>query len=265
MKKAFRALSLLGAAALLLLALTACGGEKTPATDEGKTPSTSDKEYKIASDTAFAPFEYMNMDTKAYVGLDMDILKAIAEDQGFKYKMDNVGFKAATLAVQGGQADAMIAGMSITDERKQTFDFSEGYYANGQLMFVSKDSTVKTLEDLKGKTVAAKASTEGHAYATANAEKYGYTVTTYEDSPTMYTAVTQGIDAAGFEDAAVITFSIQEQDLALQTLGEEINPVDYGFAVKKGENPELIEMFNKGLANIKADGTYDKILAEYGL
>lgn len=268
MKKVFRTFALVSVAALMLFAFAACGQKDKPTTgDQNKdTPeNNTGKTYLIASDTAFAPFEYMDMASQTYVGLDMDILDAIAKDQGFKYEKTNIGFKAATLAVQSGQADAMIAGMSITDERKETFDFSDGYYANGQLLVVGKDSSAQTLADLKGKTVAAKASTEGHAYATAHAEEYGYKVTTYEDSPTMYTAVVQGIDAACFEDAAVVTFSIKDQNLALKTVGEEINPVDYGFAVKKGTYPELITMFNKGLENIKANGTYDKILEKYGL
>lgn len=267
MKKVIRLISLLSVSAAILFAFAACGADKTPAPEGGTTGDTAapTKTYIIASDTAFAPFEYMDIATQTYVGLDMDLLDAIAADQGFQYKMDNMGFKAATLAVQGGQADAMIAGMSITDERKDTFDFSEGYYKNGQIMVVAKDSTIKTLEDLRGKTVAAKSSTEGYTYAESNAAQYGYTVVTYDDSPTMYTAVMQGNNAACFEDAAVAIFSIRDQKLNLQTAGEEINPVDYGFAVKKGMNPELIEMFNKGLANIKTNGTYDKILEKYGL
>ncbi len=267
MKNRFRTLALVSVAALMLFALAACG-PKAPATteDPNKTPPADDKKvYTIASDTAFAPFEYMDMATQKYVGLDMDILDAIAKDQGFEYKMDNVGFKAATLAVQSGQADAMIAGMSITEERKETFDFSNGYYSNGQILVVAKGSNVQGPSRLEGKTVAAKASTEGHAYATAHEKEFGYTVATYEDSPSMYAAVTNGIDAACYEDAAVAIFSIKDQSLPLQTIGEEINPVDYGFAVKKGTYPELIEMFNKGLENIKANGTYDTILAKYGL
>jgi len=131
-------------------------------------------------------------------------------------------------------------------------------------MAVAKDSAVKTLEDLKGKTVAAKASTEGYTYATSIADQYGFKVTVYEDSPTMYAAVMQGIDAACFEDRTVVNWAIKSNNLNMQTVGEVINPKEYGFAVKKGTYPELIELFNKGLENLKANGEYDKLMEKYG-
>lgn len=264
MKKAFRALSLLFVASMMLFALSACGADKTPAATT-PPPATTDKTYTIASDSGFAPFEFMDVASNTYVGLDMDLLAAIAADQGFKYKMDNVGFDAALLAVQGGQADAMIAGMSITEDRLKDYDFSDGYYASGQIMVVGKDSAIATLEDLRGKVVATKAGTQGSKYAESMKAQYGFTTAVYEDSPTMYTAVAQGSNAACFEDRAVAIYSIKSQNLALKTVGDEISPKDYGFAVKKGNYPELIEMFNKGLENIKKNGTYDNILAKYGL
>ena len=264
MKKAFRALSLLFVASMMLFALSACGADKNVVEATTPPPAATDKTYTIASDTAFAPFEYLDLASNTYIGFDMDLLAAIAADQGFKYKMDNVGFDAACTAVQAGQADAMIAGMTIKPERLKDYDFSAGYFVDGQNMAVAKGSTVKTLEDLRGKTVAAKASTEGYTYAESIKDKYGFTVTVYEDSPTMYTAVIQGIDAACFEDRTVVEWAIKSNNLALETVGEVINPKDYGFAVKKGTNPELIDMFNKGLTNLKANGEYDKLLAKYG-
>ena len=80
----------------------------------------------------------------------------------------------------------------------------------------------------------------------------------------MYQAVATGTDAACFEDRSVVQYAIVNEKLDLKTVGEVINPSQYGFAVKKGTNAELIEMFNKGLANIKANGKYDEILAKYG-
>lgn len=222
------------------------------------------KAYIIYSDNAFAPFEYYDAETSAYVGVDMDILAAIAKDQGFKYEMHNEGFDAAMGAVQSGQADAMIAGMTITDVRKETFDFSDGYYDDGQIMVVKADSTVSTLEELSGTVVAVKTSTMGAQYAESVCEQYGFTLQYYEDSPTMYTAVTNGTNSACFEDRSVAGFAIQSENLELKTVGEVIEPRPYGFAVRKGTNAELITMFNQGLANIKESGEYDTILAKYG-
>ena len=80
----------------------------------------------------------------------------------------------------------------------------------------------------------------------------------------MYQAVINGVNDACFEDFSVIGWAIESGDVDLKTVGEVLNPAQYGFATKKGENSDLIEMFNKGLKNIKANGKYDKILAKYG-
>jgi polar amino acid transport system substrate-binding protein len=224
----------------------------------------ADKTYVIASDNAFAPFEYLDTATSAYVGVDMDLLAAIAEDQGFAYEVRNVGFDAAMGEVQSGQADAMIAGMTITDTRKETFDFSDGYFDDGQILAVPADSDVASLEDLAGLSVAVKTSTQGAEYAQSISDQYGFTLQFYEDSPTMYTAVVNGANGACFEDRSVVGWAIKSEGIALKTVGDVINPGQYGFAVKKGSNPELIEMFNQGLAEIKSNGTYDDILAKYG-
>lgn len=220
--------------------------------------------YVIYSDNAFAPFEFLDEKTKEYVGFDMDLLAAIAEDQGFKYEMHNEGFDASMGAVQAGQADAMIAGMTIRDDRKEKFDFSNSYYVNGQGFFVKSDSNISSYEDLRGKTVAVKASTAGLDYAESIKDKYGFTTVVFEGSAEMYQAVETGTHAACFEDYAVGKYAVK-QGVALKLVGEEINPGDYGFAVKKGTNPELIEMFNKGLENIKANGKYDELLQKYGI
>ncbi|MGN1010710.1 MAG: transporter substrate-binding domain-containing protein, partial [Clostridia bacterium] len=198
------------------------------------------------------------------IGLDMDILAAIAKDKGFEYTMSNEGFDASMGAVQSGQADAMIAGMTITDERAETFDFSEGYFEDGQILVAPEGSDITSWEDLKGKKVAVKTSTMGAQYAEENKDTYGYELQYYDDSPTMYTAVTNGANDACVEDFSVIGWAIKNDGVALQTIGDVINPGYYGFAVKKGSNPELIEMFNAGLENIKASGEYDEILAKYG-
>lgn len=229
-------------------------------TDDNKT----DKTYIIYSDNAFAPFEYLDEATNTYVGLDMDLLAAIAENQGFKYEMHNEGFDASMGAVQSGQADAMIAGMTINDERALTFDFSDGYFENGQVLTVAADSDIASLEDLAGKTVAVKTSTMGAQYAESIKDQYGFTLNYYEGSEQMYQAVSSGADVACFEDYAVIVYAISTGAVNLKTIGEGVNPAYYGFAVQKGKNPELIEMFNKGLAELKANGEYDKILAKYG-
>ena len=250
MKKFYRIAALALAALMVAACFAGCSGQK-------------DK-YIIYSDNAFAPFEFLDADTGKYVGVDMELLAAIAEDQGFKYEMHNEGFDAAMGAVKAGQADAMIAGMTINETRKENFDFSEGYFEDGSILVVAADSTVASLDDLKGQVVAAKKGTTSTTYAESIMDQYGFTLTYFEDSPTMYQAVITGTAIGCFEDFSVIGWAIKNDGVALKTVGEVVNPGYYGFAVKKGQNAELIEKFNAGLSNIKASGEYDQIMAKYG-
>ena len=127
----------------------------------GKSTVAADETtYEIGTDITFAPFEFQNED-KEYVGIDIDLLKAIAKDQGFQVNLRPLGFDTSIQAVQSGQVAGMIAGMSITDERKQSFDFSDPYFESGiQMAVKADDNSIKSYKDLKGKTVAAKVSTE---------------------------------------------------------------------------------------------------------
>ena len=249
-------------AVLMAFGFAACGAK--PAANEEPTETAASKSYVIYSDNAFAPFEFLDTAFNKYVGVDMELLAAIAEDQGFTYEMKNEGFDAAMGAVQAGQADAMIAGMTIKPERQKIFDFSEGYFEDGSILVVAKGSAISSVDDLKGKVVAAKKGTTSTDYAESIKDQYGFTITYFEDSPTMYQTVVNGNAAACFEDFSVIGWAIKNDGIALQTVGEVVNPGYYGFAVKKGANAELISMFNAGLANLKASGKYEEILAKYG-
>lgn len=229
----------------------------TAASDDGKT-------YIIYSDNAYAPFEYLDEKTGEYIGVDMDIMAAVAEDQGIKYEIHNEGFDASMGAVQSGQADGMIAGMTITDERRETYDFSEAYFDDGQVIVVKPDSEIKTLEDLKGKKVACKTSTVGGEYGESIKDQYGFEINYYEGSDTMYQAVISGAADACIEDFSVIGWAIESEGVALSIITEPVNVKGYGFAVKKGENAELLQKFDAGLANIKANGKLEEILKKYG-
>ncbi len=238
--------------------LAGCGSSDT----KSDTKADDAKTYIIYSDNSFAPFEYLDTKTKKYVGVDMDIMEAVAKDQGFKYEMHNEGFDASMSAVQSGQADGMIAGMTINDERKKTFDFSAPYFDDGQVIAAKKGTKIA---DLKGKTVAVKNGTAGKDYAEEVKDDYGFKINYYKDSPSMYQAVQTGVDVACFEDFSVIAYSIKTGEVKLQLLNDEpFNVKGYGFAVKKGQNADLLKMFDKGLKNIKKSGELKKILAKYG-
>lgn len=230
---------------------TASGQKATPVKDV----------YKIASDSSFAPFVFQD-DSNKYTGIDMSLINAIAKDQGFTLDISNPGFDAAVNAVQSGQADGMIAGMSITDERKETFDFSDPYYTANAIIGVKKNSSIKSYEDLKGKTVGVKNGTASQTFLEENKDKYGYKIKTFADASPMYDSLNAGSVDAVMDDEPIIKYAIKQgQDLATPIEGTPVG--EYGFAVKKGSNPELIEMFNNGLANLKASGKYEEILNQY--
>lgn len=228
------------------------------------TTSTDDTVWIVATDTVFKPFEYTDADGN-FVGIDVEILAAVAEDQGFEYELQSLGWDASIAACQAGQADAMIAGASITDDRKSAgWIFSDGYYTCTQSMTVAKDSDIKGFDDLKGKTVAVKTGTQGATYAESLKDQYEFSISYYEDSPTMYQAVTGEQAVACFEDTPIMKASILDGDLALKVLDDTANEgSDYGVAIFDSANQEFLDMFNAGLANIKANGKYDEIIAKY--
>ena len=236
------------------LAVGAILGVSTSAT-------AADEKYIIGTDTTFAPFEFTNSDGEL-VGIDMDLLRAIAKDQGFEVEIRQLGFDAAVQALQSNQVDAVMAGMSITDERKKTFDFSDPYFTSGIQLGVLDSSDVQSLDDLDGKTVAVKTGTQGQTFAEENQEKYGFKVTPYQDTTDMVDAVKAGQAVGYFEDFPVLAYGIQ-QGSGFRLVGEPELGGEYGFAVNKGQHPELVEMFNKVLANLKASGDYDKIVDTY--
>ena len=233
----------------------------TSTTSAGQKATPVKSKYVIASDSSFAPFVFQNSSNQ-YTGIDMDLIKAIAEDQGFEIEITNPGFDAAINAVQSGQADGMIAGMSVTDARKETFDFSDSYYTANTILGVKESSTISSYEDLKGKTVGVKNGTASQTFLTENQSKYGYKIKTFADGSSMYDSLNTGSIDAVMDDEPVLKYSIsQGQKLKTPIEGTPIG--ETAFAVKKGSNPELIEMFNNGLANLKASGEFQKILDKY--
>lgn len=220
------------------------------------------KTYIIATDTTFPPFDIPTADGEME-GIDMDILAAIAEDQGFEYEVQALGFDAALLAVQTGQADGVIAGMSITEERKEKFDFSEPYYDADVTMAVAAGSDIASYEDLKDQKVAVKTATNGADYAKSIADEYEFEIVEFKDSPTMYQDVQLGNTVACFEDFPVMAYNIQQGAPMQIPEGMTAAGSSYGFAVQKDQNTELLEMFDAGLKNIKENGVYDEIVAKY--
>ncbi|QPG44983.1 amino acid ABC transporter substrate-binding protein/permease [Rhodococcus sp. M8] len=246
-------LTLLGMLGVLLLTATPAALAQSPAA--GRT-------YVIATDVTFAPFEFQN-EQGDFVGIDMDLIREIAEDQGFTVEVRPLGFDAALQAVQADQADGVIAGMSITEERKQVFDFSDPYFESGvQMAVLAGNDEVASYADLAGKRVAVKNGTEGAAFAESIKGEYGFTTVYFADSASMYDEVRTGNSVAVFDDYPVLAYGIAQGN-GLKTVTEKEAGANYGFAVNKGRNPELLTAFNAGLQNLRDNGRYDEIVESY--
>jgi len=243
----------------MVIGSAACGS-----TDGAKAVDapTEKNKYIIATDVTFPPFEFQN-EAGEYVGIDMDLLAAIAEDQGFTYEIKPMIFNEALQALRESKVDGIMGALSITEERKEFFDFSEPYYDSGIVMAVAaSNQEIKGYNDLANKTVAVVTGTEGEAFAKSIQDQYGFNIVSFDDSISMYKDVLIGNSVALFEDYPAIGYAISKGvELKILTDMERIS--SYGFAVYKGKNAELLEMFNKGLDNLKKSGEYQAIIDTY--
>ena len=244
------------AAIALLLGVPATGAfaADSPSGVEGQS-------FAVGTDTTFAPFEFRQ--DGELVGIDMDLINSIAEEEGFNVEIRSLGFDAALQALQSNQVDGVIAGMSITEERRKVFDFSDPYFESGIQMAVAENNNdVSGYEDLAGKRVAVKTGTEGQAFAESIKDQYGFSVVAFAQSAQMYDDVKSGGSVAVFDDYPVLSYGIKSGN-GLKTVTEKEIGSSYGFAVNKGTNAELLTAFNSGLAELKDSGEYDEILDRY--
>ncbi|ERL64481.1 hypothetical protein L248_0892 [Schleiferilactobacillus shenzhenensis LY-73] len=220
----------------------------------------AEKAYVIGTDVTYAPFEFAN-DKNQYVGIDIDLMNAIAKTEGFKVTIKPVGFNAAVQSLEAKQIDGVIAGMSITPERQEKFIMSDPYYSVGVVMAVKAGSKITSLKQLRGQRVAIKTGTAAGAYATSLQKKYGFKTVTFDDSNNMYQDVTTGNSVACFEDSPVMQYAINT-GMKLKIVTKPANATGYGFATTK-EHAALARQFNAGLKKLKANGTYSKIIQKY--
>ena len=236
----------------VLASLAGCSGSKG-----------GDKKWVIVTETYFKPFEYYN-DNNEFVGIDVDLLAAIAEDQGFSYELNSLGWDAGVTACKQGQADGIIAAASVTPEREADgWIFSDPYYDAKLVCAVAADSSISSYSDLAGLNVAVKKGTISEEYANTIRDQYGFNIVVFDDSPSTYQDVLYGDSDAVIEDEPIMTASIKD-GLELKVVsGMESEPSPYAFAVLNKNNKELVDMFNAGLANIKENGKYQEILDKY--
>jgi polar amino acid transport system substrate-binding protein len=240
--------------------------EGAPVEDESNADfRSSDEEmptYIVGTEAQFPPFEIV--DSKGNViGFDVDLMNAIAEDQGFKVEYLDQDFAGLIPALQTGNVDIIASGMTITDEREEQVDFSEPYINAGlALAVLTGNEEIQSVDDLQGKTVAVQTGSTGFMKA-EELQKAGI-IAEIKDFPHVNEAIEElkigGADAM-INDLPVTEAFIAAQPDVIKIVGEPLNSEDYGFAVRTG-NTELLEMINAGLENVKASGKYDELLAD---
>lgn len=212
----------------------------------------------VATDTAFVPFEFKQGDT--YVGFDVDMWDAIAKEIGVTYELRPMDFAGIIPALQTGQVDVALAGITIKPERQKVIDFSDGYYDSGLMLMVPTDSTIQTSADLAGKKLAVKTGTSSSDYAEEN-----FKDTKIRKFPNIDNAYlelrTGGVDAAMHDTPNVLYYVNTAGGGAVKAVGTQMMAHQYGIGFPKGS--ELTAKVNKALADMKADGRYDAIYVKW--
>ncbi len=244
----------------LLILVFSCGFIIT-----GCSQSTDEqKVLNVGTNAEFPPFEYVN-DDGDIDGFDVAIMNAIGEKMGYQVHFTNMEFKSLTASLKTGGLDAVAAGMTITDERKQSVDFSDGYYEATQCIIVGKDSPVSTMKDLEGKSIAVQEGTTGDLMATPGTDDSALEDATVKRFKKGSDAIIElkngGVDAVVIDQAPGERFVNLNQD-SLKLVKDNTAAEVYGIAVAKG-NSKLLSDINEGLKSIKADGSFDRIFSEY--
>ena len=264
MKKITVLLSVLVLALGILAA--GCGGDKKDEKKQAAAPAPAAKEELLVGGTepSFAPFEFPEKDSKEFTGFDMDLIRAIAKEMGYKKcTIKNMGFDALIPAINAGNIDVSIAGFSITEERKKQVIFSQPYYKSGLAFVVRKDvNDVKKFEDLKGKTIAVQLGTTGALYGEKLKDK-GSVVKTFNTSDLACMELkNKGADAV-ISDLPVLQYFLKNGGSEYAKLaGEPLTAEDYGIVISK-KNPELAKGIDKALDALKKNGTYDKLYEKW--
>ncbi|WP_322996638.1 glutamine ABC transporter substrate-binding protein GlnH [Castellaniella sp.] len=218
------------------------------------TAQAADKELIIATDTAFVPFEF-KQDGK-YTGFDIQLWEAIANKAGLKYRLQPMDFNGIIPGLQTRNIDAALAGITIRPDRAEVIDFSDPYYESGLAILVPESSTIKTAKDLEDKTVAVKIGTATVDYMKANVPSAKLKLFPNIDNAFLELA-TNRVDAVVHDTPNVQYYANTAGKGKVKVVGSLKSGDFYGIAFPKGS--DLVVVVNKALADIKADGTYDKL------
>lgn len=223
--------------------------------------SVQAQELVVGSSATYRPFAYESP-TKEIVGYDVDIIKAVAQKAGLKIKIVNTPWTGIFAALNNGDVDLVISGVTINDKRKQSYDFTAPYFEARQLIAVPQTSNVKGLQDLAGKKVGVVTGSTGDDISSRAFGKTNPDIRRFESTPVVISELANsGLDAA-IGDNGVIAFRVQEHK-QLKTVSDPSFPKEYfGIVVKQG-NKALQDKLNAGLAAIKADGSYATIYKKW--
>ena len=278
MKKQILALSM---AALIAAALTACSSkpaetaapettqaqtaEAAPET-EGETAEASEEAtggaeaaggtLVMATNAEFPPYEYY--EDGDIVGIDVEIAKAIAAKLGMELQIEDMAFDAIIPAVTSGKADFGAAGMTVTEERQRSVEFTDTYANSNQVAIVKEDSDITGSDALAGKIIGVQLGTTGDALAT---EIKDATVERYNKGLEAVQSLTQGkIDAVVIDQATAEAFVKKTEGIKI--LEEKMSEEEYAIVIKKG-NMERVEKMNEAIKELKEEGKIDEIVAKY--
>ena len=272
MKKISRR-SFMAAAAVSVaaLALTACGGSASSAASSVASSAASSEavssaaelttveagKLTMATNAALPPYE-MTTDAGTIEGIDVDTAQAIAEKLGLELQIDDMDFDAALLSVQQGKADIVMAGVTVTDDRKAVMDFSDSYATGIQSIIVPNDSEIASPDDLAGKKIGTQRGTTGYIYCS---DDFGdENVVAYDDGLTAVQALNNGqVDAVVIDNAPAQEFVAANP--GLKVLDTSYAEEDYAIGMAKGS--ALEDAVNKALEELKADGTLQAIVDKY--
>ncbi|TCW61961.1 basic amino acid ABC transporter substrate-binding protein [Treponema sp. J25] len=253
---------ILGFLGVVLVLSASCGGKKTDSAGAGEKGATGRVKIVVASDATWPPMEFVD-ENKNIVGFSPDMMKAIAEAAGFDVEIRNTAWDGIFAGLEAGAYDAICSSVTITEERKKTMDFSEPYVNAGQVLVVSKKlEGVSALKDMVGKKVGAQIGTTGDI----EIQKVpGILRSTYDEIGLAFEDLANGrIDGVVADSPIAANFALQNPKFKekLKIVGEPFTDEWLGIAVKKGDTRTL-ELINKGLSIIKANGTLDKIAAKW--
>ena len=263
-------------ALVMALSLVACGNNNTEddnkdyasmSLEELKAELTTVTEGKLTMSTnaTFPPYE-MLADDVSFEGIDVEVAGAIAEKLGLELQIDDMSFDAALLAVQGDspKADIVMAGVTVTEDRQLVMNFSDSYATGIQVVIVKEGSDIKSIDDLEGKKIGTQMGTTGYIYCSDTPENGGYgeeNVIAYDSGITAVQALVNGqVDCVVIDNEPAQAYV--KANAGLSILDTEFTNEDYAIGMNKG-NACLLAAVNAAMAELKADGTFQKIVDKY--